>query len=213
MPSNEAPSLVSSCPCSSTSPHSPRLSDSLSKSCIIGDAGVRVCSFDVSNYANIKNILILRCDRKLALSCRSSCVLLLAPASVQISEPWKTQCSFSDSGMTSSRDSWNPSTTVGRLKKLFIFMMANALCYTFCLCTVEPRVLERVKRKRRLSSGEDGGSATTSRLSVFVQSALRQTPVEEAARGLWGSRSRGSGSSSRKKQKLGTDTVFMFLGD
>ena len=111
--------------------------------------------------------------------------------------------------MTSIRDSWTPSATVGRLKNLFIFMMANALCYTFCVCTVEPRLLERVKRKRRLSSDEDGG---TSRLSVFVQSALRQTPVEEAARGLWGSRSRGSGSSGRKKQRLGTDTVFMIFG-
>ena len=96
-----------------------------------------------------------------------------------------------------------------KTKKLFIFMMANALCYTFCVFTVEPRVLERMKRKRRLSSDEDGDSATTSRLSVFVQSALRQTPVEEAARGLRGSRSRGSGSSSRKKQRLGTDTVFI----
>ena len=69
---------------------------------------------------------------------------------------------------------------------------------------LEPRVLERVKRKRRLSSGEDGGNTTgasSSRcLSMFVQSARRQTP----AGGSWdGDRWRGSGSSSRNKQRLG----------
>ena len=70
-------------------------------------------------------------------------------------------------------------------------------------------MLERVKRKRRLSSCEDGSNTTgsSSRLSMFVQSALRQTPVEDGD-GMSrhdNGRSRGSGSSSRKKPRLGMD--------
>ena len=81
------------------------------------------------------------------------------------------------------------------------------------MCVLEPKVLERVKRKRRLSSCEDGSNTTgsSSRLSMFVQSALRQTPVEDGD-GMSrhdNGRSRGSGSSSRKKPRLGMmDCVF-----
>jgi hypothetical protein len=74
------------------------------------------------------------------------------------------------------------------------------------MCVLEPKVLERVKRKRRLSSCEDGSNTTgsSSRLSMFVQSALQQTPVEDGA-GMSrhdNGRPRQSGSSSRKKQRL-----------
>ena len=80
------------------------------------------------------------------------------------------------------------------------------------MCVLEPKVLERVKRKRRLSSCEDGSNTTgsSSRLSMFVQSALQQTPVEDGA-GMSrhdNGRPRQSGSSSRKKQRLGMDCVF-----
>ena len=125
-----------------------------------------------------------------------------------------------------------------------------------CLSQPEPRVLERVRKKRRLDTGESVNNVTnttgSSSLSSFVQSALRHTPREGVGRhtphegvgrhtphegvgrhtpcegvgrhtphegvgrdtpregvmrGPMGSRSRDSGSSSRKKQRIGSHTT------
>ena len=76
------------------------------------------------------------------------------------------------------------------------------------LCSLELRVLERLRKRRRPDSEQSvtnvtNMTGTSSRFSSFVQSALRHTPTEGTGENLIEKRTRKSGSGSRKKQRLG----------
>ena len=75
-------------------------------------------------------------------------------------------------------------------------------------------MLERVRKKRRLSSGNNLADTTgaSSRLSTFVQSALRHTPLEGPEMGQHeNSSKRRSGSSNRKKRRLGMFIIMSII--